>query len=252
MTWILGRCCALGKLTAVGSLLLFLATSSIALAHSPAEEQAIKDAEKATPVVHSFRGCGAFGDETGDRLLNHLKNRVDVPSSYLTVSIDMIVSMRAPKPIEGQIKREDWREVDTAFVGQFEGAAITVEGYLAGVRPEGAEKTNCGATQPERIDFHIWLVGNPPKKMPNSKLNDRRRAVVVEITPRLRAEHPEWTKTAIQKLVDQKRRVRVSGWLMLDQDHPEQLRKTRGTLWEIHPVTAIEIFSAGQWRALGQ
>jgi hypothetical protein len=30
--------------------------------------------------------------------------------------------------------------------------------------------------------------------------------------------------------------VRIRGWLMLDQEHPEQIGKTRGTLWEIHPI----------------
>jgi hypothetical protein len=28
---------------------------------------------------------------------------------------------------------------------------------------------------------------------------------------------------------------------MLDQEHPDQLGKTRGTLWEIHPIMRIEV-----------
>ena len=37
------------------------------------------------------------------------------------------------------------------------------------------------------------------------------------------------------------------GWLLLDQEHPEQLlasgnrNKVRGTLWELHPVVEIEV-----------
>jgi hypothetical protein len=35
--------------------------------------------------------------------------------------------------------------------------------------------------------------------------------------------------------------------LMLDPEHPEQLGKTRGTLWEIHPVMRIEVRRGGRW-----
>jgi hypothetical protein len=44
-----------------------------------------------------------------------------------------------------------------------------------------------------------------------------------------------------------KARVTVSGWLMLDPDHPSDATGTpnkphpsRGTIWEIHPVMKIE------------
>jgi len=35
--------------------------------------------------------------------------------------------------------------------------------------------------------------------------------------------------------------VRISGWLMLDPEHPDQLGKTRGTIWEIHPVMKLKV-----------
>jgi hypothetical protein len=45
-------------------------------------------------------------------------------------------------------------------------------------------------------------------------------------------------------------RLRISGWLMLDTEHPDQLGKTRVTLWGIHPVTKIEVWSDQEWREL--
>jgi hypothetical protein len=33
--------------------------------------------------------------------------------------------------------------------------------------------------------------------------------------------------------VRQKTRIRISGWTTLDPDHPEEVGKSRGTLWEI-------------------
>jgi hypothetical protein len=38
---------------------------------------------------------------------------------------------------------------------------------------------------------------------------------------------------------------------MFDPEHPEQLGKTRGTLWEIHPVMRIEIRRGGAWHSIG-
>ena len=47
--------------------------------------------------------------------------------------------------------------------------------------------------------------------------------------------------------------VRISGWTMLDPEHPDQVGKTRGTIWEIHPVMRLDVMQAGGgWRALGE
>jgi hypothetical protein len=43
----------------------------------------------------------------------------------------------------------------------------------------------------------------------------------------------------------------VSGWLMMDQEHPDQVGKTRGTLWEVHPVMRLEVERRGGWEPLG-
>src|SRR2546421_341843 len=135
-------------------LLLFLPHWSSA---DPAEEQAIKQADKPTPVVQSFHGCPARG-HGGDEDLNFLKNRVDVPDSL------------------------------------------------------------------------------PGRRLPHA--------------PRVREQHAHWTTAALRQFVGTNTKVRISGWLTLDQEHPEQIGKTRGTLWEIHPITRIEIFKDNRWTAL--
>jgi hypothetical protein len=56
--------------------------------------------------------------------------------------------------------------------------------------------------------------------------------------------------------VPQHAKIRITGWMMFDQEHPDQLHVTqqhpiiRGSLWEIHPVTKIEVSSNGQSREL--
>ena len=107
----------------------------------------------------------------------------------------------------------------------------------------GPEATNCHGADASFRDWHLWLAPTPGK--------DRRRSIVVETTPAVRANHPTWSLNAIHKLVRDSTLVRVSGWLMLDPEHPEQLGKTRGTLWEIHPVMKIEMFIDGNWTEAG-
>ena len=92
------------------------------------------------------------------------------------------------------------------------------------------------------LDYHLWLAANPNE--------DRSRSIIVEFSPRLLPSHPNWRLRFFSRLARDRARVRVSGWLLWDQEHPEQIGKTRGTLWEIHPFHRFEVFSGGRWRDL--
>lgn len=194
-------------------------------------------AVKQTPIEITFNGCPPEG-QGGDPALNRLKNRVDESSKYYTVSFDAVSQLSWPKDIEKR-NRFEWSAQDAASISKYEGIPIAVEGFLAGVREEGPESTNCHGSD---HDFHIWLV--------KSAGDNRSRSIVVEVTPRVRAKHANWTTSALAKIVQSKERVRISGWLMFDQEHPEQIGNTRGTLWEIHPIMQIEVEKSGQWTPL--
>jgi len=191
---------------------------------------------KPVPVSPGFQGCPAEGDG-GDRQLNRLKNRLD-SAEYEITPFSSVLALTWPR---GTTKRSraEWSEVDAVTVAANEGLPVAVEGYFVAARQEGPEATNCHGADATFRDWHLWLAATPGK--------DRRRSVVVETTPAVRARHPEWTLTDMRRLIRDSSFVRVSGWLMLDEDHPEQLGKTRGTLWEIHPVMRIEVQRAGQW-----
>ena len=123
-----------------------------------------------------------------------------------------------------------------------EARGVALEGYLLGFKLEGPESPNCYA--PDRHDFQMWLGGKKPATNEESK-TFRVESVVVEPTPLMQDKHPTWTKAAFMKLLS--RRIRVTGWMMFDPEHPEQIGKTRATLWEVHPVMKIEVFQGGQW-----
>lgn len=187
----------------------------------------------------AFRGCPAEG-EGGDSDLNRVKNR-DLHGAYQTVTFDWLANLSWPKELERRDRR-NWRVRDAQYVAQYEAKSVTVEGFLASAKLTGMETVNCNRDDPEMTDFHIWLT---PKRA-----RERKNAIVIEVTPRIRAQHRDWTLERLDALANIQYPVRISGWLMMDPEHPEQLGKTRTTLWEIHPVMKIEYQSGGVWRTL--
>lgn len=191
--------------------------------------------------LSSFKGCPPEGDG-GDAVLNHNKNRVD-EGEYVPVQIDALLELAWPPAIERK-DHSRWSAADTAAVARYEGIPLAVEGYLAGAKLEGPESPNCHGADAEFKDYHIWLTKTAGE--------GRKGSVVVESTPRVRARHPRWTNAALDQLVKNQQRVRISGWLMLDPEHPDQIGQTRGTIWEIHPIIQIEVQQSGRWVTLDE
>lgn len=198
-----------------------------------------ENAPKPAPQASSYNGCPANGDG-GDRQLNNRKNRTDSAAWY-PVSIGSILALSWPFVIGGQ-PRVLWSADSAAQIARYEGIPVQVEGWLAGAKKQGPESCNCHAS--DDVDNHLWIVDSPGK--------DRSQSVVAEITPRVRASHPGWTFSRVQPLVDGHTKVRISGWLLMDQEHPDQIGKTRGTIWEIHPIIALDVQRNGSWVPLDQ
>jgi hypothetical protein len=184
----------------------------------------------------TFDSCPPEGDG-GDPILNMNKNRVDA-GNFQPVAFDTIEKLPWPQETERKA-HADWSQSAQNQVAQAEGLPVMVEGYLAEARQEGPETPNCHSSTDH--DFHIWLLGSP------GGASARTGAVVVEATPRVRANHPGWTVNALNSMAQSGTKVRISGWLMLDPEHPEQLGQTRGTLWEVHPIIEIEVAQGNQW-----
>jgi len=194
---------------------------------------------KPTPVSTGYKDCPPNGDG-GDRIQNRLKNRTD-SARWLAADFDTVRLLTWPRRVERR-KREGWTRADRAAVAKYEGLPLAIEGYFAGAKVEGPEATNCHGADSDFRDWHIWLSGEPGR--------DRTRAIVVETTPAVRAGHPSWKFSVIRRLARDSTRVRVSGWLFLDPEHPDQVGRTRGTIWEIHPVMRIDAWKNGQWEEL--
>ena len=186
------------------------------------------NAGKPQPVDDYFQGCPPSGDG-GDPVLNTLKNRMDT-ATWVPMPFSQLEQLPWPKAIERK-DMSTWSKADYDMVGLNNGRPVSITGYLANAKREGPESPNCHS-QTDR-DFHIWLVDHPT--------TDRTNSIVVESTPRVRANHPGWTIDRINTIVKRQIPVRISGWTMLDPEHPDQVGQTRGTIWEIHPIMQIEV-----------
>lgn len=188
--------------------------------------------EKNDPACADIGRSNAAGAPV-DTATDLLKNRVDA-GEYHDVAFADVLRL----PWRGLARRRfQWTDDQKATVARREGAAVSLEGYIVSARTEGAEQTNCELRDAEWHDWHVWLVRTEAE----ASARDRSRAVVIEITPRVRRlDGDRFDLRRIRQWAREGRRVRVSGWLLLDPDHPDEVGKTRGTIWEIHPVMKLE------------
>jgi len=194
------------------------------------------------PAETTFEGpdgtCGPTGDG-GDTFTNLRKNRTDVPKAYHEVSWSALQAL--PYPVAGR-SLDEWTPDQVAQIKPYEGVAVTVTGFITAVKVQShgsGESTNCHFVNEEEVDWHVPLVQNARDGEDTS--------IVVETTPRVRQAHPKWTPQALSPWVKSEAPVRISGWTLLDPEHRAHLGKYRSTLWEVHPITRIEVFQDGQW-----
>ena len=181
-----------------------------------------------------FNGCGMEGDARalGVQAMDRLKNR------YTQLSPDQIdsrITLAAILTPGNDMSR--WKVN--------EGAEIV--GYISEVKRGGIESTNCRARDDADRDTHIELVLDPMHSNSSARM-------IVEVTPRcrymMRERGVDWSTRALRdRLLGHW--VKVRGWKLFDAEHQRVSENTapgregdwRGTAWEIHPVTSIEVAS---------
>ena len=196
-------------------------------------KQAKKPATGQPLVENGNEVCGPTGDanNAGPQSLNNNKNRTDMPgdSDYVDIGWSDLAGLPSDR------------------VTDFVGAPVRVVGFLShkiNVENQGSgESTNCHLLGDNEVDWHIYLT--------NSSAQPISQAIIVETTPRTRPLHA-WTTDMLRPLVDSQTQVRVSGWLMYDSEHVGAIGTQRATVWEVHPITRIEVQQNGQWVNLDQ
>jgi len=207
-----------------------------------------EDWEKPAPTGSVLQGppgmgtCPARGEDGGDYETNTRKNRIDVPSSYHAVSFDAMMAL--PDNSGASNNRRHWSQAQKDVVVPFEGIPVSVVGYVNRVKKqfgsgEGGESTNCHFFREGFVDIHVALV--------ESFGDGERTALVVEPTPRFYKNRPTWIWTKMKALEFSTDPVRISGLTLFDPSHRGHMGTYRASMWEIHPITKIEVFKNGQW-----
>jgi len=177
----------------------------------------------------------------GDPDLNLQKNRTAAPSKLEEYSVTGIINLKhSLLDGEGRGHRSNWSGDANRYLASMESIGARLTGYLIAVKQSGVE--SCNGYIDSLRDFHIWIGESPESQKPQS--------VIVEMTPRWKEVHPEWRLRYLERLVEAHAQVRVSGWIMWDEEHASEVDKSRGTQWEVHPVTKFEVFTGGVWREL--
>jgi hypothetical protein len=199
--------------------------------------------------------CSIQGDG-GDPSLNVQKNRFVAPTaddmtSNVMAPADMI-KLLEPHELESFKQRADWPDDSPVQqVKTLETKAVTLEGYLVGAKKENTGNgESCNCHEPKTLfDYHLYVADEPSVGIDE--------AVVVEMTPRWRDVYSTWGTAdnnyegfgVIKSHVDE--RVRVTGWLLFDEEHLNQVGKYRATVWEIHPITTFQYQeNNGSWTTL--
>lgn len=196
-------------------------------------------AQKPQPGWITLDGCPPAGSG-GDTALNLLKNRMD-QGPYVPVSFQSLLNLTWPKSVENQ-PVADWSPTGRAYMDQYLGLPLSIEGYIINIRAAAPDPATCNLDKPDDLAWRMNFADTPRPL--------RELTMVIESTPQARVGHT-WTVDLIQNLiVDQRLQVRVSGWLYFDPEHPQEIGRLRGTLWEIRPVMQIEVFEDGHWYPL--
>lgn len=204
----------------------------ISIAQAP---HALARGHRGTADAVTLADCPVGGDAQSARVraLNALKRRIQTPGA---ADIDPNVTLAAMLRLGADEGRFDTER------------AATVEGYVADVKVGGVESVNCHTHDSKYRDTHIELTLDPLH-------DDESKHVIVEVTPQWReamvSKGVDWqTKTLRQVLVG--RWIKVTGWLLYDEEHRDASLNTarpgahvwRATAWEVHPVTAIAVLAA--------
>jgi len=230
--WVSSR---LVRITAPAGETLPAAARTLATAATSISEAWEKPAPKTGTFTVDGKTCGPDGSgDKRDKGTNLLKNRTDIPTSYHLVTWRAIGELFYPTP--SPKSRADFTAAQIEPIEKVEGAAVQMVGFVAAIKPQksSSESCNCSMQGEKATDWHIAIVEHPGEGEATS--------IVVEPTPRIKKNHPKWTKANLEPWQDTDVPVRISGWLLFDPQHRNHLKRFRRTLWEIHPVTKIEVW----------
>jgi hypothetical protein len=182
----------------------------------------------------------------GDLSTNRLKNRWVEPKDYQEKTVgDILVTL--PVTLYTPKSRTAFREKHFEVIEANEYKGIALVGHVVDASRAKPHVANCESKK--RRDIELRLVEERPTSPADGK-RLRGQSMVAAVTPWGQDNHPAWNLKALEKLAKTGAKLRVSGWMFYNAEPQEELMQLRGTMWEIHPVTKIEVWKDGDWVSL--
>jgi hypothetical protein len=198
--------------------------------------------------------CSAEGSGGMNRLANLEKNRLQIACSYTVKTFDEIANL---KNLPRGVRSLDANDPKLTYLTKLESQPVVFEGYLAMAKNGGEESTNCDSK--DRTDIHMETQGTDT----GDPKDARGKVVVTEMTPWFMERNHSWTLDTVSQYAAYRpgykgtmqhaaAKVRIYGWLFFDNWHSGDgsIGTWRGTAWEIHPITRIEVWEKGAWKVI--
>ncbi len=156
--------------------------------------------------------------------------RVAVPTHYIPMTFTEFFGLPALP--------EEYEQAEWTTVREYTQRAVSLEGFIAELRRSTSDEM--GLLKWGGNGIHVHLREAPqPRCSPDG---DRSKQVVAAVTQAFQPPKTGWSYDALLDLCGRQARVRVSGWLLHDFEHVRDFGALRGSAWEIHPVTKIEVW----------
>jgi len=207
-----------------------------------------------TEVPADWNVCRVEGSGGANRLANLQKNRLKIACTYTVMTFNQILKL---KNLPRGVRSLATTDPKAVYLKKMESQPVVVEAYLAMAKNGGKETTNCNSK--DRTDIHVETDGTDagdPKEA-------RDQVVVAEMTPWFIEKNSSWTLDTVKQYAAYRpgysgtmqhpsTKVRIYGWLFFDNWHSGDgsIGTWRGTAWEIHPITRIEVWENGAWKVI--
>jgi hypothetical protein len=237
------------KRSLIAFVIAVFVVSLAAEAQGPHRRSSRANGAAATPCAHDINDCVDEG--CGGRHDPELNKQKNIRSDEQQPVLESIAWMKAlPDPTDftaDNRNRDELRQIG-------EGKKIMVVAWAMVARKGGKETCNCKLSAPKDTDNHIVLV-DPAVENP-TLVADEDDSETAEFTPRVRLDHPKFTRENLEPLIDPdwkvhkksegKLLVRVTGLLLFDSEHFLNNPLHRHNNWEIHPVLKLEYCPEGE------
>lgn len=186
--------------------------------------------------------CPPEGDG-GNPSTNRLMNRPVEPKSYQPMTVQDVL-LKLPVTLYTPKDRSAFLEKHFEALEATEYKGVALVGHVVDASLAAPHAANCRSGT--RRDIELRLSEEKPASTADAR-RLRAQSVVVAVTPSGQERQPAWNLKTLAKLAKNGAKVRVSGWMFYDSERQDELARLRGTLWELHPVTKIEVWKDGSW-----